>query len=517
MSFAKEHSINRNLIKNHMIKLDLDNPKKDYDQLIEAIGNAQVVLIGEASHGTEEFYHERCLITKRLIEEKDFTVVACEADWPDTYKVNRYVQNFKLNNSKDAHEALSDFKRFPTWMWRNHQISDFVEWLKKRNDELEAKARAEQGEEEWNRYNKTGIYGLDLYSLFASIEAVITYLESVDARAAKKARQAYGCFDHFDRSTESYAFSTYFKVSSSCEKEVIRVLTDLAKKQSEQITHKNHSNEEEVDELFCAKINAMVVKDSEEYYRKMINGGAQSWNMRDSHMMELLKALINYFQRQRTKQVKAVVWAHNSHIGDARQTHQGERQKELNIGQLAREQFGIERVYNIGFTTHTGTGNINTQKVFLLQVYSQNTDNRNAIVTAASNWNGPREKKKVNPSRPETVEHLFHTVAEETSSPNFLLNFNQIQQNKKLAVSKDLITELAHKARLKERAIGVIYRPDTELQSHYFNAKVSLQFDAVIHIDTTSALKPLPDKTEDEIDRTNMKEEELPTTFPTGE
>ncbi|CAG8441537.1 9622_t:CDS:10 [Funneliformis caledonium] len=493
MSFQKEQSINRNLIKNHMIKLDLDNPKKDYDQLIEAIGNAQVVLIGEASHGTEEFYHERCLITKRLIKEKDFTVVACEADWPDTYKVNRYVQNFKSNDSKDAREALSDFKRFPTWMWRNYQIADFVEWLKKHNDELEAKAKAEQGEEEWNRYNKTGIYGLDLYSLFASIDAVITYLENVDARAAKRARQAYGCFDHFDRSTESYAFSTYFKVSSSCEKEVIRVLTDLAKKQSERITRKNHSNDEDVDELFCANINAMVVKDAEEYYRKMINAGAQSWNMRDSHMMETLKSLINFFQRQRTKQVKAVVWAHNSHVGDARQTHQGENQKELNIGQLVREQFGFDRVYNIGFTTHTGT------------------------VTAASDWNGPRDKKAVNPSRRETVEHLFHTVAEETSSPNFLLTFNQIKQNKKLPVSKDLMNELANKARLKERAIGVIYRPDTELRSHYFNAKISLQFDAVIHIDTTSALKPLPDKTEDEIDRTNIKEEEMPETYPTGE
>ncbi|RIA81174.1 erythromycin esterase [Glomus cerebriforme] len=438
MPFGKEQSINRDLIKKHIIKLYLDNPKKDYDNLIESIGNAQVVLIGEASHGTEEFYHERCLITQRLIKEKDFTVVACEADWPDTFKINRYVQNFKSNDSKNAREALSDYQRFPTWMWRNYQIAYFVEWLKKHNDELEAKGKTEQGENRWNRYDKTGFYGLDLYSLFRSMDAVINYLEGIDVEAAERAKKAYSCFDHFDQSAESYSFSTYFQVSSSCEKEVVRVLIDMVKRR----TGVNKLNEEEIDELFAAEMNAVVVKNSEEYYRTMIGAGAQSWNKRDSHMMKILISLMKYLKRQRDKPIKAVVWAHNSHVGDARQTAY---KNELNIGQLAREQFGMENVYNIGFTTHTGT------------------------------------------------------------------------EKKKLPTSEELINELANKARLRERAIGVIYRPDTELQSHYLNAKISLQFDAVIHIDITSALKALPDETEDKIVRTNIKEKELPETFPAGE
>jgi len=352
MSFGKEQSIDRDLIKKHIIRLDLDNPKKDYDELIKSIGDAQVVLIGEASHGTEEFYHERCLITQRLIEEKDFTVVACEADWPDTFKVNRYVQNLKLNDSKDAREALREYKRFPTWMWRNYQVSYFIEWLKKHNDELEAKEKAKLGENEWNRYDKTGFYGLDLYSLFRSMDSVVNYLESIDAKAAKKAKKAYACFDHFDQSTESYSFATYFRVAPSCEKEVVKVLTDMVRRR----TSFKKNSDDEIDELFAAEMNAMVAKDSEEYYRKMISGSL-SWNLRDSHMINMLKSLMSFLERQRNKPVKAVVWAHNSHVGDARHTHKGEgRRKEWNIGQLAREQLGMDNVYNIGFSTHTGTG-----------------------------------------------------------------------------------------------------------------------------------------------------------------
>ncbi|GBB89142.1 hypothetical protein RclHR1_15820008 [Rhizophagus clarus] len=243
---------------------------------------------------------------------------------------------------------------------------------------------------------------------------------------------------------------------------------------------KQLSGDDEIDELFAAKMNAMVVKHSEEYYRTMIGTGTQNWNLRDLYMMQMLEAIIKYLGRQRGKPIKAIVWAHNSHVGDARHTHKGELQKKWNIGQLARERFGMDKIYNVRFTTHTGSD---------------------------------RETKNVNLSRTETYEHLFHTVSEESSSLNFLLNFNYIEGEKKLPISQELINELADKARLKERAIGVIYHPDTELQSHYFYAKISLQFDSIIYIDITNSLKSLPDKTEDELHRKTLGEKELPETF----
>nr|CAG8513379.1 3579_t:CDS:2 [Entrophospora candida] len=456
-----EHDI----IKTNLVPLEL-NKKNDYDQLIDSIGEAKIVLIGEASHGTEEFYRERCLITKRLIEEKDFTVVACEADWPDSYNVNRYVQNFKTNTFKSARNSLRGFTRFPTWMWRNEQVEKFIEWLKFHNAQLE---KSQKSQKTYNRYNKTGFYGLDLYSLFTSIDEVIKYLEKVDKKAAEKAKR-----------------------------QCIQVLVDLVKKRSgsflkEKLEDDNDepdiSKPNNHDEWFSTEINALVVKDAEEYYRKMIAPEASSWNIRESHMIKILKVLIKYLGAQRGKDVKAVIWAHNSHIGDAKYTDQGQVRRELTIGQLVRENFGPDRTFSIGFTTHTGT------------------------VTAASDWNSIRELKKVNPSRPNSYENLFHKIATETNHPNFLLLFKKIKNSSKLSTSPELINALS-KPNLMERAIGVIYRPNTELQSHYFYAQISSQFDSVIHIDTTSALKALD--VSDLMVRDFEKEaEEPPETYPT--
>ncbi|RHZ50133.1 hypothetical protein Glove_505g21 [Diversispora epigaea] len=493
MTTIKGKPVNKEIIIKNIHPFSLNN-SKDYDALMKDIGSAKVVLIGEASHGTEDFYRERCLITQRLIKEKGFTVVACEADWPDAFKVNRYVQNFKRNDAKEARASLSGFRRFPTWMWRNLQVMRFVEWMRAYNDHLEAQTKLDKGNNNWNRYDKVGFYGLDLYSLFGSMEAVIEYLQKTDPEAAEKAKKLYSCFDDFYQSTDSYAFAGHLHTRPLCEQEVIKVMTSLVRKYSENILENGHLHEDEdaIDELFAAEINAIVVRDAEVYYRTMFGGHAESWNKRDTHMINILKVLIVHLERMSKKEVKAVVWAHNSHIGDARHTDQGQRRKKINIGQLARETFGTDHTYSIGFTTHTGS------------------------VTCASDWSGDRETKRVIQSRPSSVENFFHIIAEETKVPNFILRFNRINSNVKVFIDEELIKALAKKQQLRQRAIGVIYHPETEMKSHYFTAETSLQFDAVIHIDETSALKAM-DKHDFEVRDEILEKKEYPETYPTGE
>ncbi|CAG8659711.1 16782_t:CDS:2, partial [Acaulospora morrowiae] len=328
------------------------------------------------------------------------------------------------------------------------------------------------------------------YSLFTSMGEVIRYLKGVDYKSYKEAIKAYSCFDHFNRSTETYSFANYFNIMPSCEKEVISVLSNLVRKHGEYLS--KHSDEE-TEELFQAEINAMVVCNAEEYYRCMMDGGAEGWNKRDTHMMNILQILIKKYERAlKGKEAKVVVWAHNSHIGDASQTDQGWARGEINIGQLARERLGHNRVFNIGFTTHSGT------------------------VIAASNWGASREVKTVNLSRKDSVENIFHSIAGEINEQNFILPFTRIspENNKKTPISSDLVADLAREPCLLQRAIGVIYAPHTERASHYYQAKISKQFDAVIHIDWTNALKPL-----DEVEKIEPEEimHELPETFPTGE
>ena len=410
----------------------LTGAAQDYDPLMDLVGEARFVLLGEASHGTHEFYHERAQITERLIKEKGFTAVAVEADWPDAYRVNRYVRS--MSDDVDAIEALADFRRFPTWMWRNTDVVEFLEWLRAHNDALPPSA------------TKIGFYGLDLYSLRASMKAVLQYLDKVDPDAAKRARARYACFDHFGEDTQVYGFMTASGLAKSCEEEVISQLVDLQRRAMEYARRDGHVAE---DELFYAEQNARLVKNAEAYYRSMFLEEVSSWNLRDRHMVETLDALIAHLGRQGGR-AKVVVWAHNSHLGDARATQMGQR-GELNVGQLIRERYGREAVL-VGFTTHHGT------------------------VTAASDWEGVAERKRVRPALAGSYEAMFHAA----QPTRFLLTWREA----------DTATEGLRDPRL-ERAIGVIYRPETERMSHYFRARLPDQFDAVLHFDETRAVEPL--------------------------
>jgi erythromycin esterase-like protein len=420
----------------------------DYDPLLKLIGDARFVLLGEASHGTHDFYDQRAQITKRLIEEKGFTAVAVEADWPDAYRVNRYVRG--ASNDSDSEEALSGFRRFPTWMWRNADVLDFVGWLRERNDAFSPGA------------TKAGFYGLDLYSMHASIEAVLNYLHKVDPDAARRARYRYSCFDHFGEDTQAYGYAASFGLAESCQEEVLGQLMEL---QQRAAAYASRDGRVADDEFFFAEQNARLVKNAEEYYRSMFRGRVESWNRRDAHMAETLEALAAHLE-SRGGVAKIVVWEHNSHLGDARATEIGEA-GEFNVGQLVRERYAGESVL-VGFTTHHGT------------------------VTAASNWDAPAERKRVRPGLPGSYEALFHEVA----IPRFMLDLRNGDP-----------AESLREPRL-ERAIGVIYRPETERQSHYFHARLADQFDAVLHFDETRAVEPL--------ERVAAPSGEVAETFPTG-
>ncbi len=302
----------------------LEGAAGDYDALLDLIGDARFVLLGEASHGTHEFYSERAEITKRLILEKGFTAVAVEADWPDAYRVNRYVRG--QSDDADADAALGGFRRFPTWMWRNRVVLDFVEWLREHNGAGGGAGQA-------------GFYGLDLYSLHTSIEAVLSYLDRVDPEAARRARSRYSCFEHFGENTQAYGYATSFGMAESCEQEVLGQLSEMRRRASEYASRDGRVAE---DEFFFAEQNARLVKNAEEYYRSMFSGRAESWNKRDRHMAETLDALVGHLGRA-GRPAKVVVWAHNSHLGDARATEMGEG-GELNVGQLVRERYAGEGV-----------------------------------------------------------------------------------------------------------------------------------------------------------------------------
>ncbi len=428
----------------------LSGEAQDYDSLLALVGDGRLCLLGEATHGTHEFYRERAEITKRLIKEKSFTAVAVEADWPDAFRVNRYVRG--ISDDKNADEALSGFKRFPTWMWRNTVVLDFVEWLRDYNSSLAPTAP------------RVGFYGLDLYSLYTSIEAVLNYLSKVDPEAAKRARYRYSCFEHFNEDTQAYGYAANFGLTDTCEREVIEQLIELRRRAAE---YANRDGRVAEDEFFFAEQNARLVLNAERYYRTMFLGRVESWNLRDQHMAETLDALITQLTHQ-GQPAKVAVWEHNSHLGDARATYMADY-GELNVGQLVRQRYGREAIL-VGFTTYKGT------------------------VTAASNWDGPAERKRVRPALAGSYEALVH----ETLAGDFFLP---------LRVNESLSQAL--RGPQLERAIGVIYLPQTERQSHYFDAQLSEQFDSVIHLDETRALEPL--------ERYALWDTgEPPETFPTG-
>jgi erythromycin esterase-like protein/predicted phosphoribosyltransferase len=429
--------------------LRLSGDPSEYDELVDQLATARVVLLGEATHGTHEFYRARALITGKLIA-RGFNAVAVEADWPDAYRINRFVRA-EDTADRAAIDALKDFKRFPSWMWRNADVLDFIGWLRAHNDREPADKRA-------------GFYGLDLYSLHSSMHAVIAYLKKVDPEAAERARHRYACFDRFGEEMQEYAHAAGTGLTESCEREVLDQLTDIRRKAAQ---YRHRDGHIAADELFYAEQNARLVAHAEEYYRTMLGGHVASWNRRDRHMVDSLERLLAHLDNG-TGKARAVVWAHNSHLGDARATEMG-RGGELNVGQLVRERFGAAAML-VGFTTHTGT------------------------VTAASRWGGEAERKDVRPSLPGSYERLLHDAGIDRAV---------------LPIRTDLDLASALSGERLERAIGVLYLPRSERQSHYFHASMAKQFDVVLHFDQTRAVEPL--------ERSSLwPVDELAETYPSG-
>lgn len=392
----------------------------DWDPLIERARGARYVLLGDATHGTHEFYRERAQITKRLIVEGAVRAVAVEADWPHAHRVDRYVRG--AGGDADASQALGGFTRFPSWMWRNAVVCEFVEWLRAFNDGLPSGAP------------KIGFYGLDLLSVRSSIEAVVSYLERVDPPAAARARERYACFDHFDRDPKRYARDTGLAGVESCEQDVVAQLVELRERAAE-----SAGGDE-----FHAEQNALLVANAELYYRAMFRGGAESWNLRDAHMVQTLEALAAELERTTGRgPAKVVVWAHNSHVGDDRATELAQ-EGQLNVGQLVRERHGDDALL-VGFTTYAGT------------------------VTAAPDYGAPAMRMNVRPALRDSWEAVFH----EQGPSRFLADARELEGSR------------------LQRAIGVVYRPETERFSHYVQARMGEQFEWLIHIDETTALAPL--------------------------
>ena len=406
--------------------------------MLARIGESRVVLLGEASHGTSEFYRMRARITRALIEKKGFSFVAIEGDWPDAARIDNYVRHGKV-----APAEWMAFARFPTWMWRNREVREFVDWLRGHNANAKPAARV-------------AFHGLDLYSLYNSIQVVLDYLETVDPKTAEVARQRYGCLTPWQSDPTVYGHATLTGQYHTCEKEVTSMLTDLLRKRG---AYTEYDGERFMD----AVQNARLVANAERYYRVMYYGSRASWNLRDSHMFETLKNLLSHHGTGS----KAIVWAHNSHIGDSAATEMSARD-EYNIGHLCREQFG-DACYSIGFGTHRGT------------------------VAAASNWEEPMQVKTVRASLAGSYERLCH----ETGDPRFLLPLRGLSRSSQIA---GLMQPKL------ERAIGVIYRPETELQSHYFEAVLPRQFDEYVWFDETCAVTPLRSE----------ELQGLPDTYPFG-
>ncbi len=418
---------------------------EDFDPLLERIGDASIVALGEATHGSHEFYRARAFLTRRLLEEKGFGAVIVEADWPDAYRVNRYVRG--LGHDESAEQALSDFERFPTWMWRNTEVVELVEALRDLNGSRPPR-------------EQVGFYGMDLYSLHRSISEVIAFLDCVDPKAAERARQRYACFDCFGYDAQLYGRITGLDLSPSCEQEAVDQLLDMLQKAE---VHVRGGGLTEADARFVAEHNALVVKNAEHYYRAMFGGHINTWNMRDHHMVETIERLRDHL-RASERTDKVIIWAHNSHVGDARATESG-RHGQLNVGQLLRERHGDEVVL-VGFTTHHGT------------------------VTAASRWDGPAERKRVRPALAGSWEERLHEVG----TPRFMI------------ITRDAPEALS--AWLLNRAIGVVYLPRSERESHYVHAELAAQFDVLLHYDETRAVEPL--------ERWPVAEAEPGETYPFG-
>ena len=415
---------------------------RDLDPLIERIGDAHIVMLGEASHGTSEYYTWRDRITRRLIRERGFSFIAVEGDWPDCHTVNRFVKGLDDGGS-DAREVLHAFARWPTWMWANEEVVSLVTWLRSHNRSRPPERQA-------------GFYGLDIYSLWDSMQAVLEYLDRVDPDAARAARRAYGCFDPYHDDAQEYAMATAV-VPTSCEDETIAILRELRR-------NAPHYSEDGRDAYFNAEQNALVARNAELYYRTMVRGGPASWNVRDQHMAETLERLLAHHGPA----AKAIVWEHNTHIGDARATDMAAAGM-TNIGQIARETWGPDNVVLVGFGGYEGS------------------------VIAASGWGEPMQQMRVPPAREGSWESLLH----EAIGEDVLL----LTADMNGVADADLAR--AH------RAIGVVYHPGRERYGNYVPTVLPARYDAFIHLEHTSALDPLhmPARVDGE----------LPETYPTGE
>jgi erythromycin esterase-like protein len=414
---------------------------RDLDPLMERIGDARFVLLGEASHGTAEYYTWRTAISQRLIREKGFSFIAVEGDWPDCYQVNRYVKGAP-EAERSAYDVLHAFDRWPTWMWANEEIVALAEWLRGHNDGMLENA-------------KVGFYGLDVYSLWASMRAVIDYLERTDPDAVRAAWQAFRCFEPYGEDVQQYALATRI-IAETCEDEVVALLAELRRNTPDY-------REQDREAFFDAEQNALVAKNAEHYYRTMVRGGAASWNVRDRHMVETLERLMQHHGPR----AKAIVWEHNTHIGDARATDMA-RTGMVNVGQLVREAHGTGEVVLVGFASHRGS------------------------VIAATAWEAPMQRMPVPAAREASWEEIMHRAGPE----NRLLILRGAQEPAETQVTRG------------HRAIGVVYDPAYEAFGNYVPSVLPRRYDAFLYLDETQALHPLhlPARVDGEV----------PETFPTG-
>jgi erythromycin esterase-like protein len=395
----------------------------DLDPLLRRIGDARFVLLGEASHGTAEYYSWRAAISERLIREKGFSFIAVEGDWPDCYRVNRYVKGLP-GAGASAREVLHAFERWPTWMWANEETVELAEWLRRHNDGLPQDRRV-------------GFYGLDVYSLWDSLYQVMTYLHRSEPSALPAAWRAFRCFEPYGEDEEKYARATAF-VSRSCEREVVDLLAQVRARAPR---HPDDGREA----YFEAEQNALVVKNAESYYRAMIRGGPDSWNIRDRYMADTLDRLV----RHHGPAAKTIVWEHNTHVGDARYTDMAE-EGMVNVGQLARQRHEAEKVVLVGFGTYRGG------------------------VIAAQGWGEPMRRKPVPPARRGSWEDVLHLAGGDDK----LLIFGS-------RLDDSLLEPRGH------RAIGVVYRPEHEHLGNYVPTVLPRRYDALLYVDQTRALRPL--------------------------
>ncbi len=417
------------------------NNSSDLDPLIKYIGDAKYVLLGEASHGTHEYYTWRAKISQRLIEEKGFSFIAVEGDWPDCYRLNRYIKNYP-HSGKNARDVLHAFNRWPTWMWANWETVAFAEWLKKFNLGLSVE-------------KKIGFYGLDVYSLWESMESIVEYLKKNDPKTLQVALKAVECFEPYKaHEGQSYAKASAI-VPELCEKEVINLLSEIRGK----IAQYNSDYEN----VFSTEQNALVAVNAEQYYRAMIKGGPQSWNIRDRHMTTTLDRLMNFYG----KDAKVIVWEHNTHIGDARATDMA-REGMINVGQLVTEKHAKDGVVLVGFGSYKGS------------------------VIASREWGGVIHKMPVPSAINESWEHILHHAK---GPKNKLLMLYKLKSN-------DFVGK-----HIGHRAIGVVYHPEYEQYGNYVPSILPMRYDAFIFIDSTKALHPLHIKPDGQ---------QVPETFPFG-